>query len=380
MVESRALEPPRAAWAIGPVVLSIVQVVGSIGAAHGQPDRRPLDAAAFALLLAGPLSLLPLRRWPRAVAAWVAGVTTGYLAAGYPYGPVFASVAVVLVVSVVRGDRVVAWLVAATVLLGEVLSTLVLRPGSWSWAGAAGMLAWALVLLAVAEAVKGRRDRALSQRDARREADRRRAGEERLRIAQELHDVVAHHMSLINVQAGVALHLLEKHPEQVEPALSAIKGASGEALSEMRSLVGVLRTEGEPAPRSPVATLDALEELVARSAQAGLAVTTHTTGEPRPLPAAVDLAAFRVVQESVTNVVRHAGARHVDIALDYGADVLTVRVEDDGRGAAPDGPQPGNGISGMRERTTALGGNLAVGTSPLGGLLVEARLPLGGRA
>ena len=154
---------------------------------------------------------------------------------------------------------------------------------------------------------------------------------------------MAHHMSLINVQAGVALHLLDRHPEQVEPALTAIKSASGEALTEMRSLVGVLRREGEPAPRSPVATLDALGELVERSGQAGLAVSLHRAGEPRPLPAAVDLAAFRVVQEAVTNVVRHAAARHADVVLDYGTDELTVRIEDDGHGAGPAG----------RERETA---------------------------
>jgi len=379
MLEDRPAEVPHAMWTIGPIAIALLQVVGSVGASQGQPERRPLDLLAFALLVAGPLSLLLLRRWHRAVAAWVAAVTVAYLAVGYPYGPVFASVAVVLVVSVVRDHRAVAWLVAGTVLLGETLSTILLRPGTWSWNAAAGMLAWTLVLLAVGEAAKGRRDRVLSQRDARREAERRRAGEERLRIAQELHDVVAHHMSLINVQAGVALHLLDRHPEQVEPALTAIKSASGEALTEMRSLVGVLRREGEPAPRSPVATLDALDELVERSAQAGLAVSLHRTGEPRPLPAAVDLAAFRVVQEAVTNVVRHAAARHADVVLDYGADELTVRIEDDGHGAGPGGPQPGNGLGGMRERTTALGGSLVVGDSSRGGLLVEARLPLRGR-
>jgi signal transduction histidine kinase len=240
------------------------------------------------------------------------------------------------------------------------------------------MLAWTTVLLAVAEVARGRRERLVSQQEVRREASRRRRGEERLRIAQELHDVVAHHMSLINVQSSVALHLLDSRPEQVEPALRAIKDASHEALTEMRDLVGVLRAEGEPAPRSPVATLASLDELVARSAQAGLEVRMATAGRARPLPAAVDLAAFRVVQESVTNVVRHAGASRADVFLGYGDDALTVRVDDDGHGAGPAGPQPGNGLRGMRERAAALGGTLALDRSPLGGLRVEALIPLGG--
>lgn len=366
-------------WALVPVVLAVVQVVGSVGAAHGQPERRPLDAFAVVLLLGGPLCLLLLQGRPRLMVAGTVGATATYLALGYPYGPVFASLAVVVVLSVVRGHRLLAWAATATVLVVEVSSTLLLRPGAWSWPALLGMVAWTLVLLAVAEVARGRRERAVSLQEARREADRRRRGEERLRIAQELHDVVAHHMSLINVQSSVALHLLDSRPEQVEPALRAIKGASHEALTEMRALVGVLRADGEPAPRSPVATLASLDELVERSAQAGLEVRTTTSGLARPLPAAVDLAAFRVVQESVTNVVRHARARRADVLLDYGRDALTVRVDDDGRGAGATGPQPGNGLRGMRERAVALGGTLVLGRSPLGGLRVEALIPLGGQ-
>ena len=370
--------PPWGPWVLGPVVLALVQVGGSVGAAHGQPERRALDGLAIVLLLLGPLCLLLLRSRPTLLVAGTVAATATYLALGYPYGPVFASLAVVMLLSVVRGRRALAWAAAGTVLAVEIGATLLLRPASWSWPAVLGMLAWTTVLLAVAEVARGRRERAVTQREARREADRRRRGEERLRIAQELHDVVAHHMSLINVQSSVALHLLDSHPEQVEPALRAIKGASHEALTEMRGLVGVLRAEGEPAPRSPVATLASLDELVARSAQAGLEVRTATSGQARPLPAAVDLAAFRVVQESVTNVVRHAGARRADVLLDYGDDALTVRVDDDGHGAGPTGPQPGNGLRGMRERAAALGGTLAFGRSPLGGLRVEALIPLGG--
>jgi hypothetical protein len=146
---ARDVARPWGPWVLGPVVLAVVQVGGSIGAAHGQPDRRPLDALAIALLLAGPLCLLLLRSRPVAVVAGTVAATATYLVLGYPYGPVFISVAVVMLLSVVRGRRVLAWAAAGTILAVEVLATLLLRPQSWSWPAALGMLAWTVVLLAV---------------------------------------------------------------------------------------------------------------------------------------------------------------------------------------------------------------------------------------
>jgi signal transduction histidine kinase len=234
------------------------------------------------------------------------------------------------------------------------------------------------VVLALAEVVRVRAERAASFRQAAQERRRRQAGEERLRIAQELHDVVAHHLSLINVQAGVALHLAERRPENVEPALRAIKDASGEALGELRSLIDVLRDDA-PAPRAPAPTLASLDDIVERSTHAGLQVTKTVEGQSRPLPAAVELAAYRVVQEAITNVVRHAQARRAVVALGYGADRLTVRVDDDGRAGVGEAQlEQGNGLRGMHERAAALGGTLAVGASPIGGLRVELTLPTGG--
>lgn len=211
--------------------------------------------------------------------------------------------------------------------------------------------------------------------------ERRQANEERLNIARELHDVVAHHMSLINVQAGVALHLIDKRPEQAETALAAIKEASKEALVELRALVGVLRDEAEAAPRAPAAMLGSLDGLVERSAHAGLTVRKTVQGEVRPLPASVELAAFRIVQEAITNVLRHAGARHADIRLDYGGEVLNVHVIDDGTGGGRIASiDEGSGIRGMRERSAALGGTLKLAASPSGGVCLQAMLPLDGRA
>jgi signal transduction histidine kinase len=364
---------------VGPLLLAAVATAGTFGAAHSQPGRRAPDALAVVLVVLGALALVGLGRRPREVAWFVAAATLAYLLVGYPYGPVIIPLVVAVVATVASGHRTTGWLVVGVVLAAHLLGRALATDHVWSWGQALGVTAWALVLLAVAEVVRGRRERAVSWRQAREEARRREAGEERLRIAQELHDVVAHHMSLINVQASVALHLAEHaSPEPVEPALEAIKAASKEALTEMRALVGVLRADSGPAPRAPAPSLRSLDELVERSRHAGLEVRRVVTGDERPLPAAVELAAFRIVQEAITNVVRHAGARRADVRLGYGPDRLVVEVEDDGGGgAAAAGLGGGNGIRGMRERATALGGVLAVEAAPSGGLVVRAELPLG---
>jgi signal transduction histidine kinase len=257
-----------------------------------------------------------------------------------------------------------------------------------SLVAALGLLAWFIVLATVAEVVRGRRDRRIEAARATEEEARRRAGEERLRIARELHDVLAHNISLINVQAGVALHLIEEKPEQARTALTAIKAASKEALGELRSVLEVLRHGDDAPPRAPTAGLDDLDRLVSGATAAGIDVRVITEGTPRPLPASVDLAAFRIVQEALTNVTRHAGQATATISLTYGDDRLTVQVEDDGRGASPSsnglGPSgllsgghrgSGNGIRGMKERAAALGGALEAGPKPGGGFRVTASLP-----
>jgi signal transduction histidine kinase len=238
--------------------------------------------------------------------------------------------------------------------------------------------AWLLVLLVVCEAVRARRERIVEVRRQRELQARRRADEERLRIARELHDVLAHSISLINVQSGVALHLLDQHPEQARTALSAINEASSEALREVRSVLGVLRGDGERPPRGPTAGLASLDELVARTRTAGIEVSLEVEGFKRPLPKSLDLAAFRIVQESLTNVVRHSSAGAVTVHLDYEPDALTVQIDDDGSGPRADADSDGSsGIPGMRERAAALGGELRAGAGPAGGFRVRARLPIG---
>jgi signal transduction histidine kinase len=244
----------------------------------------------------------------------------------------------------------------------------------------AGLAAWLLVLLGVAEAIRIRRERMVEAARIREEEALRRAGEERLRIARELHDALGHHLSLINMQSGVALHLNKELPEQARSSLTAIKQASKEALTELRSVLDILRQEGEPASRSPIWSLARLEDLVSQAAAAGLVVKTETDGDARPLPFAVDVAAFRIVQEALTNVTRHAGPAAATVRISYGDRDLTVQVDDDGRGVSPHASAPGSGqgIVGMRERAAALGGDLQAEPRPDGGFRVRARLPLDG--
>jgi len=211
------------------------------------------------------------------------------------------------------------------------------------------------------------------------EAARRRAMEERLRIARELHDSLTHSISVIQVQAGVAVHLARKRGEDVPPALLAIQEAGADAGRELRETLGVLRSE-EDADGSGLSQLDGL---VARARAAGLPVTVTVTGAQRPLPPEADQAAYRIVQEALTNVSRHAGHACASVHLHYTPETLWVQVDDDGKGPAistgtstgarPSGP--GLGLVGMRERVSALGGRLHAGPQDGGGFRVRAELP-----
>ncbi len=366
------------------LVLAVVAVAGTVGASHRQTSARDLDVLAFLLLVAGPAALLWLRRWPVAVMWGVVAITWAYLAIGYPYGPAILSTVVALFFAVLTGHRLAAWSGFTALYVGHLAARRWLLDESLTWGQLLGVGAWGIVVLTVAEVARVRRERMAAASTARREGARRRENEERLRIARDLHDVVAHHMSLINVQAGVALHLVDRRPDQVETALQVIKDASKEALMELRSLVGVLREEEGAAPRAPTPMLDSLDALVERSALAGLTVRTRIEGNVPRLPAAVDLSAFRILQEAVTNVIRHASAGSATITLEYGDQELRVQVDDDGTGlpslsaprtsASTEGA--GSGLAGMRERATALDGSVVVGPSPSGGTRVLAVLPI----
>jgi signal transduction histidine kinase len=204
---------------------------------------------------------------------------------------------------------------------------------------------------------------------------------ERQRIARELHDVVASGFATISLQAGVAVDVLEEQPQQAVDALRAIRAASKEALDDLRAILGMLRS-ADAGPHAYGPGLGRLDALVARMIAAGLSTRIHLVGRPHPLPAAVDLAAYRIVQESLTNVLRHAGRASVVVTITYRRDRLTVEVEDDGSGSAADSSRSegsGHGIVGMRERVSALGGELEAQPLSEGGFRVRASLPVLGR-
>ncbi|MEU1127976.1 sensor histidine kinase, partial [Streptomyces sp. NPDC005899] len=251
-----------------------------------------------------------------------------------------------------------------------------LGEGVAPWDLEALVTAWAAAIVAAAELLRSRREQWAAARAEREAAARRRADEERLLMARELHDVLAHSISVINVQAGVGLALLDADPEQARTALTTIKSASKEALGEVRQVLENLRTPGD-APRAPAPGLDRLPELVDQAAGAGLTVTVATDGRGRvAVPPGTDLAAFRIVQEALTNVVRHSGSRTAQIRIRFGEGRVRLRVDDEGPATGGDAGGGGNGLVGMRERAAALGGTVDAGPRPGGGFRVTAELPL----
>ncbi|WP_329298251.1 sensor histidine kinase [Streptomyces sp. NBC_00659] len=374
-------EGRRARWPWrSTLLLTAFVLIGSNFAAHAQHgDRLALDVFSRALLLVGSGLLLWRQRHPVFVVFGTAAVALVYVAAGYPYGPVFLPVAVGCFSAVVAGHRRAAWTALGLLWAGHLLVAHWLyrrlpptgdHPPSWMQE--AGIATWVVAVVALSELVRVRREQWSRERAERAQAARRRADEERLRIARELHDVLAHSISVINVQAGVGLALLDSDPEQARTALTTIKAASKEALGEVRQVLDTLRTPGE-APRAPAPGLDRLPELVEQAASAGL--TVEIEGEvPAPAPG-TDLAAFRIVQEALTNVVRHSGSRRARVRFDHERGVLRLRIDDEGPATGADAGGSGNGLAGMRERAAALGGTIEAGPRDDGGFRVLAVLP-----
>jgi signal transduction histidine kinase len=380
----------------GAVIASTLFHLISARSNHPAGVFRDLDLLSYALLLAAPVALLFQRRAPIVVLAVASAGSVGFLTFAEPRWTYIVGPVCALFLAVKAGRRAAAVAVAAAAYVTYLAVTWVFAAQLGVPAGARPDLRVALlaavglaltVVLGGASKVRSQHLAEMAkvraeQARARAEQERRQASEERLRIARELHDVLGHHLSLINVQAGVGLHLMENRPEQAREALVAIKTASAEALREVRAVLGVLRPEEEAAPRQPAPALDRLAEL---TADAGLAVTTTTLGVRRELPAEVDRAAYRIVQEALTNVRRHAGAGvKAEVTVEYRADDVVVSIRDDGTGGAPSqvaADEPvGSGIAGMRARAQSLGGTLEAQTQPGGGFLVTARIPTRGSA
>jgi len=370
------------------IAAAVIGVLGTaVAARHQHPDRH-LDALGYLLLLAGAACLLGRSRWPQLTLLAILGATFGYTWLGYPRGPVWLPLIVAFGTAIVRGHRGVAYGVLGAGFVSAIWIDNAFRhkPGP-SAIALLGFAAWLLTLAAISELVRYRGElRRVAEREAaeaRRmelETARRRASEERLDIARELHDVLAHSISMINVQAGVALELMDQRPEQARESLATIKQASKDALVEIQAVLGALRQAGEGVATAPAPGLADLDRLVFGARAAGLDVSLRTDGTARQLPAGADLAAFRILQESLTNVVRHADATAVCVTVGYGADRLTVEVADNGRSAGSGQPPSsggGSGIAGMRERAESLGGELHAGRSVAGGFRVRATLPVG---
>ncbi|MGW3341866.1 sensor histidine kinase [Nonomuraea rubra] len=384
-----------------------VAVFSSTAMAFGnQPDARPLDTAGYALLAVTVLGLAWQQRRPEAALAVCAGAAAAVFTLGYALAlwPIPALIA--LFTTVADGRRAIGW--AGAAFLVAVPGAVAVVRGEADVVIA--VIVWTLVVLAAAQAAEvSRARRAYTAEVERRAADAertreeealRRAQEERLRVARELHDVTSHTVSVIALHAAVAAEAVERAggPPEAATALRVIRTSSRQALSEMRAVLGVLRDGGETAQGRPGAgghvPQPGSAQLPRLLRDAGLPVTLDVEGERRPLPPAADLTVYRVVQEALTNTLRHAGATAARVTLTYEAGAVTVRVDDDGRGddgargddvRGDDGARGGDGrggqaprghgLTGMAERVAAVGGRLTTGNAPQGGFRVTARLP-----
>lgn len=363
----------------GVIAVGVAGALLATGLSGEGPAGGSWRPVGFALLVAGGLALAARTRAPRAVLAVTGACAVGYQAAGLDV-PVVAYLFAVYA-AVRAGHR--ALTVAASVAMLAVLPLAALAAGQHglgeAFAQARGALeiAWLIAAGAAGEALRQAERRADEAERTREETARRRADEERLRIARELHDSLTHQISVIKVQAEVAVHVARRRGEAVPPALLAIQEAGREASRELRATLEALRDDDTAPPRG----LDDVAELVQRARSFGLDATLTVEGrrEGMGVPVAVERTVYRIVQESLTNVARHAeAATTAAVRIDWRPDAVAVRVDDDGRGGGGKvAGTPGLGLLGMRERVTALGGRLRAEPRAEGGFSVEAELPVG---
>jgi signal transduction histidine kinase len=411
---------PGATWPARPsardaaiaAIITVIEVAASYGEAHPTtpgayftpPHHLPhTPDAALLLVAAAGLVLAWRRRYPRLVVCASTALVVAYTLPGYENGValLIPAVAVGTLAAMAPVRRSVPWAVAVTVVL--MAATAANNPLGRFSGGFTLIPANIAVALFAGIAIASRQAYVESARvQAARQAEaeaKRRIDAERLRIARELHDVVAHTMATITVQAAAASQLLRDRPDEAAASLQAIRAASKDGLRELRAILDVLRSAsvgGEEAtdPTQPTPGLARLDALVEGVGAAGLPVTVAITGQPRDLPAITDLSAFRIVQEALTNTIRHAGPATAAVTLDYGADELRVEVTDTGRGLTSAAAAyaayvtgsgiasssitgvAGHGLRGMRERASAAGGTVDIGPLPGGGFRVAARLPL----
>jgi signal transduction histidine kinase len=410
------------------VVITVIALLGSYGEAHpttpgayftGGHHLPHTPTAALLLIVLGGAALAWRQRYPRLVVCVATAATVAYSLPGYVNGVALLLPAIGLVTIATKFPvrHSVAWALAVTIVL--MAATAANNPlGRYSggfWIVPANDAVALFVGIAIANRTYVHSARMQAARQAALDAQRR-VEEERLRIARELHDVVAHTMATITVQAAAATQLLRDRPDEAAESLKAIRAASKDGLRELRAILDVLRTADsaeDPAdPTQPTPGLSRLDDLVAGVRAAGLPVCVTVTGQRRDLPTVTDLSAFRIIQEALTNTLRHAGPATAAVTVDYGEAALRVEVTDTGRGFSDsaaeaayaayfigaDLPVPtppagqrdpnataagtvladtgGHGLRGMRERATAAGGTMDIGAPPAGGFRVAATLPL----
>ena len=325
------------------------------------------------------------RRWPFAAVLVAVVAVVGQAALGgrvteHVVGALLVLILVLYTAGALLGERR-AWL-ALGLGLGGVSASALLPGGAASdlWFGSIFLvgLPWALGRIVRERSARERAYRERAERfDAERELHALAAvWGERARIARELHDVIAHSVSVMVLQAGGARMVMGSEPERAEASLRSVERAGRDALAEMRRLLGVLGSSEDSQTPAPQPGLADLEDLIARTRSAGLSTSLRVDGEPITVPAALDLCAYRIVQEALTNAIKHAGPARAEVRLRWARDALEVEVSDDGRGAVDVNGASGHGIAGMRERAALYGGTLAAGPDPGRGFSVRAHLPL----
>jgi signal transduction histidine kinase len=374
-------------WVIDAVVAVAVAAL-QVGATYSWHQQHTVTAGGGALLAAGGLALAARHRFPVTVLAVTYGTTFAYEFTQGRGGPIWFASIIAFCTAIYLGKRVAALAFLVACYVGFLWCPMLIGKPAPPAVFAISVGAGLTVMIAVAELLRLRGQRATALAQRRKEEMLRRASQERLRMARDLHDVVAHNISVINVQASTALHLMDRQPDRAMAALTVIHDVSKQALVELRSVLGILRDVDAGAPRTPSSSLARLGDLLDNARASGLDVRLEGTALPpdvaaEPLPASVDLAAYRILQEALTNSARHSarvgGDTSAVVRISRTGQHLVLEVDDDGpllAGVKAGGT--GNGIVGMTERAHALGGTLAAGPRPGGGFRVRACLPVEG--
>jgi signal transduction histidine kinase len=369
----------------GLIAVAAYALVLLVPMVHPEDGSGPLTSTSVLLGAAVCGALVFRRQWPRSVLVVATAGMSVYLVLGGLRSPLMLATMIAMYTVALGSSRRATMRMASAVAVILAGFGILFADTSWISSEIVALVAQTALAAAVGDAVRSRRayvtaieERALRAERTREEEAGRRVIEERLRIARELHDVLAHHIALINVQAGVAAHVLETEPGQAREALTHIRVAGRAALDELRMTVGLLRqpNSSERLATEPAPGFDRLPKLIASFEASGLLVEQRVEGEPRELPATVDLTAYRVVQEALTNVSKHSGGACAVLRIRYARGELCLEVTDDGVGGDGAADGTGHGLLGMRERALSVGGTFSAGPGPDGGFQVRTVLPL----